>query len=158
MVRGKKQVPPAFVVCSPGGVATTALIEYAQGFVEVNHPDDLDGLKHLRSPELVSGSRVVYISGPADRIIQSLERRGFLRHQSVKLGAGVISLVAPKIILRRRLNSLIEEQRDRFAANGALIVPHDSLHLAETAKAIGEYLSVSDLDTFVREYPIEKRN
>ena len=156
-IRAKKQLPPPFVVCSPGGVATTALIEHARKFVEINHPDDLDGLKHLSSPRLVEASRVVYISGPADRIIQSLERRGFLRYQSIKLGASPFFLAAPKSAIRRKMLLLIEEQRQKFAANGALVVTQESLHLPETARAIAEYFTIQDLNSFVGSYPIHEK-
>lgn len=79
------------LVVSPGGVATTSLLEEIAQFcgLAANDPYDRDCLKHqLKPPKRLSkNTRVLYIFGNPVQVAGSLERRGYLHSQASKLGA-----------------------------------------------------------------------
>lgn len=89
------------LVVSPGGVATTALMEYLALFFKINSPHDLDGKKHLPAPPswfLQSQTRVILLTGTESDIVFSLRRRGFLRIQAIKLGYSWAALISGKLL------------------------------------------------------------
>ena len=76
-------------VVSPGGVATTTLLEFIQRYEQTNCANDSDGVKHASKVAGQAGSRpkVIYLRPTGDEWIYSLDRRGFLRFHAAKLGA-----------------------------------------------------------------------
>ena len=90
------QAPPAVdksievFIISPGGVASTMLLEYLSHYVSTNCPHDADGFKHLPFPPAwlkETGQKVIFISGDIDSICRSVEGRGWLARQGAKLGS-----------------------------------------------------------------------
>lgn len=77
-----------FWVVSPGGVATTMLIEHLARYGSTNRPDDSDGLKHRPRPPLrsIPTCKVVVVTGEASEVVASLERRQYDFAQAAKLG------------------------------------------------------------------------
>lgn len=86
----KKLILPKSVdvlIVSPGGVATTMLIEFVQKFAKTNDHTDKDGFKHIPVPPISFNSklRCIYIYGDPELATVSLFRRNFGRPQSKKL-------------------------------------------------------------------------
>lgn len=106
------------IVCSPGGVATTTLLTYLTKFSRTNSPKDLDGLKHVPSPEVLLGSRsfsgrILYIYGDPETILRSIDRRGWVRLQGAKLGS-LSSVLLPMPMARRSFKRAVEQQIAAF--------------------------------------------
>lgn len=79
---------PSSMVISPGGVATTTLLEFLDWYQDTNLATDADGIKHLPYVPwraIKSGSRVLYLTGPCEDSEASLRRRGLLLFQILKL-------------------------------------------------------------------------
>ena len=74
------------LVVSPGGVATTFMLEYLSRFARTNSPVDDDGLKHLPRPPR-NAPRTIFIYGDLNIAFASLKRRNFEDHQGAKLGS-----------------------------------------------------------------------
>jgi hypothetical protein len=86
------------LIMSPGGVATTFLIDHVSQYISINDRNDSDWLKHLPYiPKSVAGKRVLYIYGNAEQIYQSLKRREYRRIQAAKLGCPTCMLVSGKL-------------------------------------------------------------
>lgn len=79
---------PEFLVVSPGGVATTMLIDYLSHYVSLNDKDDEDGLKHIPNlPRSIGDSvKTIYVYGDSEDIYESIRRRGWVDLQGAKLG------------------------------------------------------------------------
>ncbi|MDQ8190598.1 hypothetical protein [Roseibacillus persicicus] len=76
------------LVVSTGGCSTTSLLTALKGCgVKCNDPNDLDGLKHICLPPLVSAKdlKVVYVFGDPAESVGSLFRRGYQYRQYCKL-------------------------------------------------------------------------
>lgn len=88
--KDKDSIPDVLeaIIVSPGGVASTAIMEYVGQFVHVNSPGDRDTLKHRPKPPGLSSKEipVLLITGDSDSIIASLYRRGYFPHQAIRLG------------------------------------------------------------------------
>lgn len=75
------------LIISPGGVATTLLIDHVQRFSRINDRDDADWLKHLPYlPRRLRGARIVFVTGVPEEIYHSLRRRNYIWIQAAKLG------------------------------------------------------------------------
>lgn len=84
-------LPPGLqgLVISPGGVASTMMIEHLGQFITVNAPDDSDGLKHRPHPPRATDNAVpalVLVGDPA-AVARSLAARDFHYAQCIRLGA-----------------------------------------------------------------------
>lgn len=94
-------IPPDihFLVVSPGGVATTTLMQHLDLYVRINDPFDSDGLKHRPRPptSLLSHQRVLFISGPIHQSYLSLRRRHWVGIQSAKLGSLIGAISFPPL-------------------------------------------------------------
>ena len=80
------------IVISPGGAGTTMLIGELNKYCKVNCISDTDYLKHLpynrvRSEQLLTGTKIIYLHDDPSRVRASIERRGWLRVQGSKLGS-----------------------------------------------------------------------
>lgn len=118
------------VVVSPGGVATTLLIEELSKRVRVNHVHDGDGLKHRPTPgDLPPQLKVIFVDGDFEDIFRSLNRRGFLAEQLGKLGSA-LGPVLPESLAKEELRSAVLRQRKAWEAidgGRALFVEFDNL-------------------------------
>ena len=75
------------LVCSPGGVATSAIMSHLEKYVDINSPGDSDGLKHLPNAAKVPDSlKVLFLTGDPESAVASLKRRGYDLPHVFKLG------------------------------------------------------------------------
>ena len=68
-----------YLVCSAGGVGTTAFIKWLAQYHKVNDPDDKDGLKHLVSPpdrDDIEKAVYIYSSRPESQVVSICRRFG----------------------------------------------------------------------------------
>lgn len=145
------------VVCSPGGVATTALMLHLGSFMEINHPSDSDGLKHLPNPrKLRTDQKIVFVHGETHEIIESLRRRKYVQSHVLKLGGWRGLFVA----LRKShgesfLAMQVEKQKRLF-----LSMPSDQCfsvsyeRLWDRTRELAEFLNLPD--KFVADFPERK--
>ena len=143
-----QDVPPVVVV-SPGGVATTMILEYLHTFVRTNDRIDRDGLKHIPAP-IDSNSKFVFLYGDVDIVCASLERRGYLRTHGAKLGSP-LSVVTFGRLRRRLVRAAIQRQISAFTARREVL----SIHYDELWERLDElrvFLEISDM-SFVDRFP-----
>ena len=63
-------------VVSPGGVATTSLINYLNKFIKTNSAIDEDLLKHrIRPPKHTKNIKVIFLKGSSEYVLNSLKNR-----------------------------------------------------------------------------------
>jgi hypothetical protein len=106
------------LIISPGGVATTMLLDSIGRHVRTNCRDDTDGLKHLPFPPQwlkASGQKVIFVSGDIESIRGSLERRGWLEIQGAKLGS-IGAAVFPAQLARIFFKLAVRRQICRWRA------------------------------------------
>ena len=106
------------VICSPGGVATTMLLEHIGCFLRTNDKDDRDTLKHVPDPELLLSDekfrgQVIYVSGDLSSIVASIERRGWIRIQGAKLGS-LSSVLLPESAAKKAFTQAVSGQVNAF--------------------------------------------
>jgi hypothetical protein len=144
--------PPPVVVCSPGGVATTMVMEHISRFLIINSESNADQLKHIPTP-LPLPTRTLFITGNPDAVIASLIRRGFASRQAANLGT-FVGVFARGSLQRRALRRAVTRQIESFtAASGqghVLTVDFDELW--DSVTDIKEFLSIAD-DAFVEDFP-----
>ena len=103
------------LVVSPGGVATTTLMEHISKFTKCNDPHDADGFKHLPSVTFRKARKpkIIFITGCIDDIERSLTRRGWFYHHGALLGNPFCEVrIFPDWIRRKWvLNSMQRQQR-----------------------------------------------
>ena len=99
------------IVVSPGGVASTMIINHLSQFITVNDPGNQDGLKHhATSPkEQPIGVPALLITGDPQEIVKSLSRRDYLPHQAIRL-ASMSFLLVPATMRRARFNRALDRQ------------------------------------------------
>ena len=124
------QIKLDLLVCSPGGVATSALMNHLSNYVLVNSPGDVDGLKHLTSPSKVTNvPRILYLTGEVQPAIASLRRRGYLLPHVVKLGGWKsIPFTFFPSIWEARVAKLMGKQLAEFCRlpkQSCLVVPYE---------------------------------
>jgi len=83
----KYKNPPRNLIISPGGVATTMLINYLSKYIQVNDPNDKDLLKHLTKlpSNLNKHTKILYIYGDTKSIFLSLKRRNYFYSHCLKM-------------------------------------------------------------------------
>jgi hypothetical protein len=146
------------VVCSPGGVATTALMLHLGSFMEINHPSDSDGLKHLPNPrELRRDQKIVFVHGETQEIIESLRRRKYVLSHVLKLGGWRGMLVAlRKSHWESFLAVQVENQKRLFLSmpsDQCFSVSYDRLW--DSTGELADFLNLPD--KFVADFP-ERRS
>ncbi len=143
------------LIISPGGVASTALIEHVGKFKVTNSAGDSDGLKHLpRPPDQKLDIPVLLVTGDADSIIDSLEYRGYLEPNAVKLGSRSFFLVPQprrRVEARRAIRG--QEQNWIKSSNSVLVIEYETLW--DRKKDIALHLRIDD-DDFVSTFPTRK--
>jgi hypothetical protein len=147
------------LVVSPGGVATTALMEYLALFLKINSPHDLDGYKHLPAPPtwfVSSKTRVILLTGTETEIVSSLRRRGFLRIQAIKLGyfLGAVtsgrlqSFLIGKAIRNQYLRWINGAERSRL-----LVMSYNDIW--DRSQDIAKFLEINQ-ELFLKTFPARK--
>ena len=102
------------------------LIEHVGKFKVVNSAGDNDGLKHLlRPPDQELDIPVLLVTGDTDSIIDSLEHRGYLEANAVKLGSRSFFLV-PHFLRRTTMRRAINSQKKNWitSSNSVLVVEY----------------------------------
>lgn len=147
------------LVVSPGGVASTALIEHLSKYVKVNQANDWDGLKH--NLDTATNHKLIYVSSRNSDPVRSLDRRGFSRFQLCKIERDLspLFLGQSQVILRlSEAISLMESEAIRLletkGEDKVLILSHQNLH--KSANKIMDFLDIKSED-FLNRYPIEER-
>jgi hypothetical protein len=145
------------LVVSPGGVGTTMILEHLQRFVRVNDPHDLDGLKHLPRPPKFRGAqtRTVFLSGPADDIFDSLDRRGWVEGHGLLFGSFAIVLSGSQR-KRERFAVALARQREAWSAHRGEIMFVDYGELWERLPELERFLGLEQTD-FLRTFPQRRR-
>ena len=122
---------PEIVVVSGGGSGTTMLIRTLARFTTVNRDDDLDGLKHRpRPPKLKSKApkKIIFIRASPEQQVRSLNRRGTLRFQALKL-AGFRALFVSQgdldSFFKRQLREQLREYEKLEGPNLAILTYPD---------------------------------
>ncbi len=148
-----------FLVVSPGGVATTMLIEQISRYHLCNDSADRDGLKHRPIPPRHSHGnnqpKVLFVSGRPGDIVRSLEKRGYLRAQAAKLGVPLGPLL-PTLILRRCVHYAVIRQRRNWSKYSGEVLRIEYDDLWSNQKQMATFLEI-DADSYVRNFP-EFRN
>lgn len=149
------------LVVSPGGVATTALMEHLSNYVRVNHPHDQDDLKHIPVPPMRvrSGLRYLFVYGEIEVIVRSLERRGYLNAQSMKLAAP-FSVVMPsplkrllfRMAIRRQIKAWMKFCSDQ-PEDVALTIHYEDIWTSQ--ERLRHFCKISE-ETFVTTFPVRR--
>ena len=153
--RGNYTLPDEIegLVISPGGVASTSVMDHLAKYLTINDSGDRDGLKHRPRPPRSSRSdlRVMLIIGPTDEIITSLEARGYLPHQAIRLGSWLYFL-APPGQRPRLLAKAIANQRRWWEQSSyrVLVVHFDNLWTSKSK--IAAMFDITD-PKFLDEFP-----
>lgn len=150
---GKAGIGLDRLIISPGGVATTFLIDYVQRFAPTNDRNDADWLKHLPYlPKQLRGARIVFVTGSPDEIYCSLFRRNYHTIQGAKLGC-LLCQFTWGTFQRALLISAIKRQIKRFrnlTTSPILIVDYDEIW--DRKLEIARHLEV-DIQSFCRDFP-----
>ncbi|WP_164100402.1 hypothetical protein [Candidatus Laterigemmans baculatus] len=146
-------------IVSPGGVATTALLQHLSRFLTVNAVSDSDGLKHWPRPpqdwSALGGTRILFVSGDADVIYRSIRRRGWVEAQAAKLGC-LTGVIARGDRQRRAFIAAVEAQKAnwRAASSESLrFITYDTLW--DSAEHLAAYFGIDDR-RFVSEFPKQR--
>lgn len=158
--RRRKTQPPIDAIdgwiVSPGGVATTAIIQHLSQFIATNADSDSDGLKHWPHPPqdwgTLEGKRVLFVSGEADVIYQSIMRRGWIEVQSAKLGC-LTGVMATGELQRRAFIAAVEAQQSRWKAirsENFRVISYEQIW--DAAESLAAFFGIDD-PRFVSEFP-----
>tara|TARA_B100000989_G_C19303656_1_gene369556 strand:+ start:45 stop:611 length:567 start_codon:yes stop_codon:yes gene_type:complete len=143
------------IVISPGGVATTTLINYLKIYKKVNDEKDKDGYKHLSKFPIVDGTdlKIIYIYGTYQKIYNSLKKRNIFQKQMVKLGCPLCYIFWGKVEFFF-FKLCIKKQIKRFKNKKNVFVLHfDSLW--EKKKELKKFLEIDD-HNFINDFPQKK--
>jgi hypothetical protein len=145
------------LVVSPGGVGTTMVLEHLQRFVRVNDPLDRDGLKHLpRPPRFHSAqTRTIFLSGPADDIFDSLNRRGWVEGHGSLFGSFATVLSGPQR-KRERFAAALARQHEAWSGHRGEIMFIDYGELWERLPELERFLGLEQTE-FLRTFPQRRR-
>lgn len=146
-------------IVSPGGVATTALMEHCAHFMTINDVSDKDGLKHWPRPPrnwaLLGGKQVLFLWGNPEAIHKSIARRGWVEIQSCKLGSAMGVFAAGEHQRRAFIkavesqqNSWLKLQRENFRA-----IHYEDIW--DAANDLASFFDVAD-PRFVKQFPTRK--
>lgn len=158
----RKFVAPALsselgvLVVSPGGVATTSLIEHIAKFGVVNRADDSDLLKHLPwPPKAVLKAKylkVIFILGRPEVVYASIRRRGWIAVQGSKLGS-LGSVILPNSHAKAAFIRAVDLQWQRWVSADVphfLAIQYDDLW--DQKEAISMFLGIKD-EQFLADFP-----
>jgi len=144
-------------VFSPGGVATTALMQHLENFLNINDYKDRDGLKHPPFPPLwiCDTHRVLFLTGPVQQIEASLVRRGWRVAQGAKLGS-LGAVLLPGAIGRWCLRRAVRHQINVWQAyavahpDRVLVISFDEIWSEQ--QKIAAFFGITD-PLFIQTFP-----
>lgn len=149
------------VICSPGGVATTMLLQHFGCFVNTNDKDDLDTLKHVPDPELLLSDpkfrgRILYVYGDIRSTVASIDRRGWVRRQGAKLGS-LWAVLLPQGAARHAFARAVSAQIEKFLnCKDQRLKAIRFEDIWESPQELSDFLGVED-PKFLENYPQRKR-
>ena len=140
------------LVVSPGGVATTTLINYFKLYKKVNDENDGDGYKHLNKfPSIAKVDlKILYIYGNYEKIYNSLKRRNIFQSQMVKLGCPLCYLlrgVVEKFFFKICIDKQIKEFREK---NNVYTLKFENIW--ENLEELKRFLEIEN-DDFIKNFP-----
>lgn len=151
---------PTTLVISPGGVASSFLIDYLSKFLTLNDIDDRDDIKHLPrlSSEWLSTKKVLYIYGDPDDVYRSIARRGWVDIQGAKLGC-VLCQFTFGSLQALMFKKAVQRQIDRFCGyankrpENVMAISYNDIWAA--APRIKAFFEIND-DDFLQNFPPRK--
>lgn len=148
---------PEFLVVSPGGVATTMLIDYLSHYVSLNDKDDEDGLKHPPNlPRSIGDSvKIIYVYGDSEEIYESLRRRGWVDLQGAKLGC-LLCVLSRGPLQKTLFMRAVDRQKQYFlnAKKNVMLLRYEDIW--DSAEEIRSFLGI-DAPEFVEIFPPRKQ-
>ena len=145
--------PPVLII-SPGGVASTALIEHISRFVMTNSPGDRDGLKHRLHPPS-NAQKVILITGEPREVASSLRRRGYLGIHSAKMGSPLGVLLWGGL-QQKHFETLVRWQRVNFSKDPTRCLVLNYEEVFESCKNVASFLELP-LEDFCESFPRRKK-
>jgi len=141
---------PPVLIASPGGVASTALMEHISRFVATNSPGDRDGLKHTLYPPS-NAQKVILITGEPREVASSIRRRGYLGIHSAKMGSPLGVLLWGDL-QQKHFEKLVRSQQVNFSTkpSGCLVLNYEEA--LESCEKIAVFLDLP-LDDFCESFP-----
>ena len=146
------------LVCSPGGVATSAIMAHLEHYVDINCPSDSDGFKHLPNASKIPDSlKVLFLTGDPEAALASLQRRGYDLPHVLKLGglkAFFLTFFPKK--WEAALRELILKQTLEFGQlpiHRCLVISYDELW--DRKVEIASFFGLSGTD-FVSTFPTKR--
>lgn len=149
------------VICSPGGVATTMLLEHCGTFLRTNDKDDKDTLKHVPDPDVfLSGykfrGRILYVYGEINATVASIERRGWVRIQGAKLGS-MAAVILPHTAARNAFERAVAAQIKTFLdCKDPRLMTMRFESIWENTERLSDFLGIED-PKFLEKFPQRKR-
>ena len=146
------------IIVSPGGVASTAIINHLRNFIRVNDPGNQDGLKHLPTVPKDQAIPVpaLFISGDREEIVESLSRRDYLPHQAIRL-ATVGFFLVPVKMRRARFNRALDRQYRSWVKKYRQLLVLRYEEIWDRKEEIAQHFGIDDPMFFVYFPPKEKR-
>lgn len=145
------------IVVSPGGVASTMIINHMSQFITVNDPANQDGLKHRSaSPkEQPIGIPALLFTGDPQKIVKSLSQRDYLPHQAIRLASMSFFLV-PATMRTGRFNRALDRQyRSRVKNYSHLLVIRFG-EIRDRKEEIAKHFGIND-PTFLMNFPLKEK-
>ena len=145
------------IVVSPGGVASTMIINHLSQFITVNDPANQDGLKHRSaSPkEQPIGVPALLITGDPQEIVKSLSRRDYLPHQAIRLASMSFFLV-PATMRRGRFNRALERQYRSWVGNYSHLLVIRYEEIWDRKEEIAQHFGIDD-PMFLVNFPLKEK-
>lgn len=152
---------PKHLVVSPGGVASSAIIQHLERFIDVNSPTDKDGLKHIFRPSQIPAGvqKILFLFDKTGPILKSLERRNYHQLHIAKLG-GVLRLAPLEAIWKPHLTFLVLRQRRTFLSMqkhrmincGPEVLCISMSQIFESATEVRDFFEIQD-EAFIVGFP-----
>jgi hypothetical protein len=141
------------MVVSGGGVSTTMLMRHLSGYVQVNSPDDQDGVKHSRKfPKWAAKSRVIFIRGAHGPQVSSLLRRGIGRIQLFKLRGFAALFTLPRNVPAALTRAMARQAKEFSRHEGDSLLIIDYPDYFSNISVLADYLGLGDTD-FEESFP-----
>ncbi|MEM7519683.1 MAG: hypothetical protein AAF307_01495 [Pseudomonadota bacterium] len=141
------------LIISPGGVATTFLIDYLSQSVRTHDRNDADWIKHLPYvPDVETHHRLIYVYGPPADIYASLKRRDFHRIQAAKLGCPLCMFVRGTLHAWLSKRAIAKQTKAFHSAPAEQVLCIEYNALWEAPDRIAAHLGIKD-PAFVPSFP-----
>ena len=141
-----------YYIMSPGGVATTTLIEHIRSFRIINCPYDTDLLKHdLKLLMKLKNAKVIYVYGEHQKIISSLKRRNYFDINCAKIGIFKFSTSNNDKLFKKMCEEVLQNTKNK---NHVLCVSYEDLW--DSTSEISKFLDLEGTD-FEETFPAKRR-